>query len=160
MARLTNRQLDALAARVTDLLQEAHDAKVKEVVQSPEYLNFEKEYTDEFVSKLRVLVQDINTYELEIEVLKNKIAEAKNNVGHIYKEIHGSEYSRWGNPEAETTLNGYLNIKKTQIFKETIFDRDKTLRRVEADILLSDVANPEELVRSLVEKLKTDANIK
>lgn len=152
--------MEVLAARVTDLLQEAHDAKVKEIVESPEYINFEKEYKDETADELRVLSDLIEEADKKIEAYQRDISKAKNEAKLIKEKILGYELSTWATGDPAATLKSYLKDKKNAQYPNTNFDRDKTLRRVEADILLSDVANPEELVRSLVEKLKTDANIK
>lgn len=153
MARLTNRQLDALAARVTDLLQEAHDEQVKEVVESSKYINFENTYADEYVDKLRPLVKEITEAEQKVIILRNRINFIREEGKSIEEKILGYTLPTWNTPEPKNTLNNYLQNRKNELFKGTKFDRDKTLRRVEADILLSDVANPEELVKSLVAKL-------
>lgn len=154
MARLTNRQMEVLAARVTDLLQEAHDEQVKEVVESPEYINFEKTYSDDIVDHLRPIIKEMGKVEEEISTLRNKLGLLREEGNQIEEKILGYTLPGWRSSNPENTLSNYLAKQKNEVFKGTKFDREKTLRRVEADILLSDVANPEELVKSLVEKLK------
>lgn len=154
MARLTNRQMEVLAARVTDLLQEAHDEQVKEVVESKEYLKFEETFEDEHATKLRNLAKNFKIADKAMDDARDSMNMIRAEAKTIQEKIVGYTLPTWSSTDPETALKSYLETKKNETFKGTKFDRDKTLRRVEADILLSDVANPEELVKSLVEKLK------
>ena len=147
MAKLTNRQLDVLAARVVDLLEEAHKVDADKVKESDEYKNFEQYYTDEYTPILSEISENAAYVKKILEPLKIQLYQIKERLPDLYFNIYAPQ-------ENTNLLEQYLNRKKREKFQASYFDREKTLRRVEADIILSDVANPEELVNSLVEKLK------
>lgn len=148
MARLTNRQLDALAGRVTDLLEEAHNEQVKHVVESKEYKTFLDTYTDHNITTLRQLHDEFSDLENEREKLITKIHVSTNNIlGYGINATYGKQRILDG-------IQRYKEDRKREKYPNTTFERDKILRKVEADILLSDITNPEELIKSLVEKLK------
>lgn len=150
MARLTNRQMEVLSERVTDLLQEAHENQFGVIEKTPEYINFEKTYTDENLELLRPLKERaelIAEMESKLEFDVTKFLDSHTDT--FYSSAWGSAASK-----VEKAWKGYLQKAKDATFEIKRFDRDKTLRRVQADILLSDVSNPDELVKSLVEKLK------
>lgn len=156
MARLTNRQMEVLAERVTDLLEEQHKIENAALKASTEYIDFDRIYTDNDVEKLK---EYTNAYRLakdaaaEMEETATKYRKLAAKVGTDLKIIDESNYYF---PEPKVVLEKLLREKKDAKYKGAQFNRDKTLRRVQADILLSDVQNPEELVRSLVEKLKAN----
>lgn len=156
MAKLTNRQMDVLAERVTDLLEEANIAKRKEIEQTKEYLEYEARLMnkpDSLYNQLIRKVVEIQEVETKLEVLK----EQTKAFIEQHKEEFGTPYfTSWRNASEslKDIAKNYLVKSKEKAYPETGFDRDKTLRKVQADILLSDVANPDELVRSIVEKLK------
>lgn len=161
MARLTNRQMDVLAERVTDLLEEANREANKSIIVSPEYVNFETEYSkdpmakdaDGLVLSLRQDAAAIAAIKKDIAELESKSMSIKQAAAAKGKEL--GYYSTWTSyADPEEVLKKYLKAKKEEKFPNVAFDREKTLRRVQADILLSDVDNPEALVKSLVEKLK------
>lgn len=148
MARLTNRQLDALAGRVTDLLEEAHNEQVKHVVESKEYKTFLDTYTDYNIATLKQLHDEFSDLDNEREKLINKIHVSTNNIlGYGINASYGKQRILDG-------IQRYKEDRKREKYPNTTFERDKILRKVEADILLSDITNPEELIKSLVEKLK------
>ena len=148
MARLTNRQLDALAGRVTDLLEEAHNEQVKHVVESKEYKTFLDTYTDNNIATLKQLHDEFSDLENEREKLITKIHVSTNNIlGYGINATYGKQRILDG-------IQRYKEDRKKEKYPNTTFERDKILRKVEADILLSDITNPEELIKSLVEKLK------
>ena len=47
MAKLTNRQLDVLAARVVDLLEEQYKIESDKIKETDEYKRFKMQYTDD-----------------------------------------------------------------------------------------------------------------
>lgn len=156
MAKLTNRQMEVLAERVTDLLEEANNAKRKEIEQTPEYLEYEIKLMSEPFSLYNLLMKktmDLQETERKLDLLKEQAKE--------FVEIHREElsmpyFTSWRNASEVLTdvAKNYLKNSKEKEFPVTSFNREKTLRKVQADILLSDVANPDELVKSIVEKLK------
>jgi len=54
--------------------------------------------------------------------------------------------------DASEFIQKYIAKQKEEKFASQIFDREKMLRRVQTDMLLSDTGNTEELIRSLVAK--------
>lgn len=138
-----------LSERVTDLLEETHKAANRELVASEEYRNFEKTYSDDVVTRLQAYYKEY----LELETRKEQLEYQLNNFGQLYDiPLGGIRYG--GASSIRRQMDYYIERKKEEAFPTARFDRDKTLRRVQADILLSDVDNPDELVKSLVEKLK------
>lgn len=158
MRKLTNRQMDVLSERVTDLLEAAHVEKHKALVNSDEYKNFSVNYKDEIVERLEVLGQQIYDIEDKIVELDKQKQAIKQEVAKIHQAIHNlsTPVQTWNVPSINDIKRNYVSNMKSKRFAEIEFDRDKVLRRVQADILLSDVENPEELVRELVNKLKTN----
>lgn len=155
MARLTNRQMDVLAERVTDLLEEAHKANTEGVINSDAYKNFETTYSDSTAIDLRKKVAELKELEPKLENLQAQQSRIRREANTIGRELH--MVGMWENyTDPSSLLERYLEKKKGEVFPDAAFNREKTLRRVSADILLSDVENPEQLVKSLVEKLKQD----
>ena len=154
MARLTNRQMEVLSERVTDLLEEQHKIDNKAIKESAEYINFEITYADENIDKLKSILNAYNLAKSKSEEYDEEAKRHKKSATKIGVELRIAEENSYYIPEPKLLLEKALKTKKEQKYAGTTFNRDKTLRRVQADILLSDVQNPEELVRSLVEKLK------
>lgn len=153
MRRLSNAQMNILAERVTDLLEEAGKESRAQILESDEYRNFEKTYSDETLKDLKILAEQEKKFidqkeaaEQELERVRRATKDCLTQAG---KQV---ETYRTYYPGREVT--NYLENKKNEKFSASMFNRDKILRKVQADILLSDVDNPEELVRSLVDKLK------
>lgn len=155
MARkLTNLQMNILAERVTDLLEEANRQKVIELSKSKEYTDFEANYTDETVKNLKDLSIEYAKINKDIETLNRQKEYIHDTIRTCYYNRTGSEFARWAVRPPETELKEYLADKKAEVYPDVSFNRDKTLRKIQADILLSDVDNPEELVGALVNKFK------
>lgn len=155
MARkLTNLQMNILAERVTDLLEEANRQKVIELSKSKEYTDFEVTYVDDVVKELRGLDMTYANLKREIEALEARKESIKEKVREYFKKRTGNELARWNSRTPIEELKDYLADKKAEVYPDSSFNRDKTLRKVQADILLSDVDNPEELVTALVNKFK------
>lgn len=154
--RLTNMQMTVLSERVTDLLEEAHKKQYKGVKESAAYQNFEKEYQDTTAENLAQLNREYIAKQTEIAKLEQEKENLK--VASTSAAVSAGYLKNWSNQTVNPTeaLEWYLRKKKNEVYPDVYFNRDKTLRRVQADILLSDVDNPEELVRSLVEKMKED----
>lgn len=144
MAKLTNRQLDVLAARVVDLLEEQHKIESDKIKETDEYKKFKMQYTDDSTE----LLTSIQVKALRIKSLKQELD------ADIKKLSNDVFVNKWAPENNTEVLEDYLERRRNEAFPTARFDRDKTLRRVEADIILSDVSNPEELIKSLVTKLK------
>ena len=144
MAKLTNRQLDVLAARVVDLLEEQHKIESDKIKETDEYKRFKMQYTDDTTELLT-----------SIQVKARRLKSLKEEIDTEIKKLSSDVYvNRWAPENNTEVLEDYLEKRRNEAFPTARFDRDKTLRRVEADIILSDVSNPEELIKSLVTKLK------
>lgn len=148
MARLTNRQMDVLAERVTDVLEQEHTKNTEKLRNSEEYTKFTETYKDDIVNALTDLLEKAKEAERLKDVLEEETNKIRDKVGNFYYNSYRPESS------LKDGINSYLEKKRKEKYPEAEFNRDKVLRRVQADILLSDVTNPEELVNSLVEKLK------
>lgn len=145
MKKLTNKQMEVLSERVTDLLQENHEKEIQTVTNSEEFRNFETEYSDKVVEKL-------NRIQSTLEAIKKEKQALAQEVDTIARD--NDIWHRWQSNDPEILRSKYIDKKKEEKFGNTHFDREKILRKVQADILLSDIENPEELVASLVDKLK------
>lgn len=149
MAKLTNRQLDVLAARVVDLLEEQHKIEADKIRESEEYKNFDKVYTDEYTEELAKIESDVQYFALLKRQVTDRIQKLRD------KDVEClPSFNTWTLEQNTELVSNYLTNKKRKVFETSYFNREKTLRRVEADIILGDVSNPEELIKSLVEKLK------
>lgn len=149
--------MDVLSERVTDLLEEAYKASSNNVTTTPEYINFDSTFEDDITKKLRTKAAQYTEAQAKVEYnqnltanLRKDAAEIAKQVGQIPKDASSGWYSLYPND----VLRRYIQEQKEKQFPNAEFNREKTLRRVQADILLSDVENPEQLVKSLVEKLK------
>lgn len=150
MARLTNRQMDVLAERVTDVLEQEHIKNTEKLRNSEEYTKFTETYKDDVVKALTDLLEKAKEVERLKDILEEETNKIRDKVGNFYYNSYRPEGS------LREGITQYLKEKRREQYPEAEFNRDKVLRRVQADILLSDVTNPEELVRSLVEKLKVN----
>lgn len=137
--------MEVLSERVTDLLQENHEKEIQTVTNSEEFRNFETEYSDKVVEKL-------NRIQSTLEAIKKEKQALAQEVDTIARD--NDIWHRWQSNDPEILRSKYIDKKKEEKFGNTHFDREKILRKVQADILLSDIENPEELVASLVDKLK------
>ena len=145
--KLTNRQMDVLAGRVTDLLQEAHKAKYEQIKNSEEYKN----YSDAVVKEVQDLHKEIIKIEEEKEKLAKVISDLRTKQENLLYPEGRKIYYYF---DVHKELANYIEMKKEEKYPELAFNRNKILRKVQADILLSEISNPEQLVSSLVEKLK------
>jgi hypothetical protein len=144
MAKLTNRQLDVLAARVVDLLEEQYKIESDKIKETDEYKRFKMQYTDDTTELLT-----------SIQVKARRLKSLKEEIDTEIKKLSSDVYvNRWALENNTEVVEDYLEKRRDEAFPTARFDRDKTLRRVEADIILGDVSNPEELIKSLVTKLK------
>lgn len=135
--------MDILAERVTDLLEETHREHNKTLKASPEYVDF-----DSTLSNDPVYIQ-LKEFEEKFRKFEDLKLDLEQFATH-----QGLSFNKWESKPATALRESYAQKKKREKFPHANFERDKTLRRVQSDILLSDVTNPEELIQSLVEKLK------
>lgn len=145
MAKLTNRQMEILAERVVDILEEQHKEKASKIRSTEEYLNFEQSYYDDNIQRIAIFEKNIEDF---VKLKKKLIAEAD----ELNKlPIYVNTYNLDQNKDREL-IKEYVQGMKDKTFEVEPFDRYKMLRKIQADILLSDVGNPEELVNSMVNK--------
>lgn len=154
--KLTNTQMNILAERVTDLLEEANKVANKEILESEEYIHFKDLYSDEVVTTLQEFDTTLNSLEATQEQIKDQIDDIKKKAFAINKFYNLGHNSWTSKLEPNTVLEGYLEKRKLEKYPGVEFNRDKTLRRAQADILLSNLGDvtAEELVNQLVNKLK------
>lgn len=148
--------MNILAERVTDLLEEQHRESNKKVLESEEYKNFKEVYIDEISSTLRSLDNNLVELEDKQDEIKEQIEQIKKRAFTMYKSL-GFHTTTWqSRMEPEEVLEAYLEKRKNEKYPGAEFNRDKTLRRAQADILLSNLGDvtAEELVNQLVNKLK------
>jgi len=152
MAKLTNMQMQLLAGRVVDLLEEQHKEANADVTRTLEYINFEKTYDDDILHQMREndkilknLQEIIDKTTAQKDLLRTQIQE-------VAKEYNIQNTSYWSKMDASEFIQKYIAKQKEEKFASQIFDREKMLRRVQTDMLLSDTGNTEELIRSLVAK--------
>lgn len=154
MARkLTNTQMDILADRAADLIEAEYAERAKSITVTPEYINFDKEFTDDTVAKLRVLSNCVNDIEAQIQSLelqRNEIYEETK----LFCVNNNLPYNKWYKVNPNDVLEKYLAAKKDEVFPNVTFNRDKVLRKLKADILISNLEDTSELVNSIVETFK------
>ena len=151
MARLTNRQMEVLAERVVDILEEQHKANNAAAQTSQEYIEFESTFSDPLVEKFKEdakivahSTQLVEEYNRQIRGIETETYEM------LPQDARVSNY--WSKRiSPEEALASYLRYKKEEKFGKS-FDRDKILRRVSADILLAEAGSADELVKNIVEK--------
>lgn len=152
MARkLTNAQMNILAERVTDLLEEANEAKMKSTKESAEYVNFDTEYSDEIADVLR-------KNKIDCDLKKAQKKQIEEDLERIDAESQALVPNTYRYADTGRVLSDYLTRQKDIKYPGMNFNRDKILRKVQADILLSDIDNPEQLVQELVTKLNKPEN--
>jgi len=150
--RLTNAQMDILAERVTDLLEEANNEKQRQLKDNPKYKNYLAYIANSDTiykegSRLRHEAEELDTQQ---QLLAKRL--------EVYAEKYKDEVGStpyWGSTKdkIQKLLDGYVDRKREEEFPVSVFNRDKILRKVKADILLSDVDNNDELVKTLVAKM-------
>lgn len=150
MRKLTNAQMDILAERVVDLIEEAGKLERDKIIKSKEYIEWENNFKDPNLDFIKANLDKIAEYNKQINKLTGLNRDAKDAITRIADEAK-LNYNYYN---LEEVPSRFIAKKKAEAFGSTIFERDKMLRKVKADILLSDVDNPDELVKSLVEKLK------
>ena len=151
MAKLTNRQMEVLAERVVDILEEQHKANNAAEQTSQEYIEFESTFSDPLVEKFKedakiveYNAQLVEEYNRQIKLVENEAYEMLPQEARV-----GNHWSKRIDPK--DALASYLKYKKEQRFGKS-FDRDKILRRVSADILLAEAGSADELVKNIVDK--------
>jgi hypothetical protein len=162
MKRLTNLQMQVLSKEVTNQLKKAHQEKTADITRSDEYINFDTVYTDDIIETLRTALTTmrqkkavIDGIDKEIDIIGDEIEEfvkKRGDTPELKKVL--SAYSYNAPHRLDNILNNYTEYKKNQVFKETVFNEEEMLNTVQANILLSEIGDPKELVYNLVEKFK------
>jgi len=157
MAKLTNAQMDILGERATDILQEKHKEKYDAVLNSSEFKEFEDTYYDDVIQELVRLsghINDIKAKEKDLEALQESYKQMTRNLSTALniKNISSYYYEPREIAEPDKLKEKYLELKKKEKFSYADFDYAKTLRKVKADILLSSIGDPAQLVNELVTK--------
>jgi len=142
--------MDILAERVVDLIEESGKEERNRVLKSKEYIEWENDFKDANLDLIKVSLNKITDIDNEIDKLNSKRRDHQECIKRIADEAKLS-YNYY---DLREVPNKYIKKKKQEAFNVSMFNRDKMLRKVKADILLSDVDNPDELVKSLVNKLK------
>lgn len=145
MKRLTNRQMEILSEAVVNALQEKHEEATKALREGDEYKNFEKSYTDDFIVKSKKYLEHIKD-------LTDELDKAQEAYAQFARTAFPTGYLNTRPSGIETLINAYLEKRKRELYPQALFNREKMLTTIQADILLSDVGDPKELVASLVDK--------
>lgn len=141
MARLTNKQLEVLAASIVDKLEEDFELKKKNYKESQEYKDkYEKLLKNPQYKKMEQLLNAIE----EADKLRNeKINEAKD----LYRKVFDVSYVSYPSKDyLDRFKRQFLNIRNIH------FDREKLMNKVMADILLGDSTDAKEIFEKLTEK--------
>ncbi len=154
MAKLTNKMMEVLSERAVDILEEKHKASQKNIIDSEEYANFVNNYdlsSDETAQKINEFSKKCAEFEALGEALKE---EAKKLAKEL--DIHVNTY----HIEADSNkklLKTYLKNERDKKYQTKYFNREKMLRQIQADILLSEVGNPEQLVNQVVKTYDSES---
>lgn len=154
MRRLTNTQMEVLAQATVDKLEEMHIAKTKDIIESEEYKNFDKTYSDETLKKLHdtyILLQELQD---QIHSLENQLDTI---VAQAAKEHPNYVDNRsWKNKVSILTeaIEKYQREKKNEVYPNIKFEKEKLLTKIKAEILLSSIADPNELIKELTTKFE------
>lgn len=156
MARkLTNTQMEILAERAADLIEIEYTERNKDIINSEDYLNFDNTYVDDIVMAL-------DTYGTDLRIIQAKKDELEAKEKVVYEEVkdflikNKLGHSGWWKNDPTDALKKYLERKKEEVFPGTKFERDKVLRKLKADILLSNLDDTNELVLSIVNSFKNN----
>ena len=149
MAKLTNKMIEVLSERVVDILEEQHNIAAEEIKKSSDYINFNEEYYDDILMELSSFQHEFNEYRR----LQSKIEDEAKRL-NVNPDVYLNSYAVSNARENAVTdaIESYLDKQKKKKFPTISFDRDKMLRKIQADILLSEVGNPEEIVKQTTAK--------
>lgn len=141
--------MEVLAERVVDILEEQHKVDSKEITKKEDYINFENEYFDDILADLSNLKKKFEEYrELQTEI-ENA---ARTLTTHPDVYINSFALTNGRADTINDAIKTYLERQKEKKFPTVSFNREKMLRKVQADILLSEVGNPEEIVKQTASK--------
>lgn len=165
MKRLTNLQMQVLSKEVTNQLKKAHEEKYKSIVESEEYTNFEAFYNDSITYLLKDAINMATAHDLKIKQLEDIKTEALDKFEKAIEAVREEtkdkdlkkilySYNYHNTNNLQRVLENYLHEMRTRKYKETSFNEDEMLNTVQASILLSEIGDPKELVKELVDKFK------
>lgn len=154
MRRLTNTQMEVLAQATVDKLEEMHIAKTKDIIESEEYKNFDKTYSDETLKKLHdtyILLQELQD---QIHSLENQLDTIVAQAAKEHPNYVGNR--SWKNKVSILTeaIEKYQREKKNEVYPNIKFEKEKLLTKIKAEILLSSIADPNELIKELTTKFE------
>lgn len=165
MAKFTNKQLVVLSNAIVDRLEEKAKEQTIAVRNSDEYKNFENE-----IVKENPLLQELVDYanleanlQSEIDKASKRKEEVVEQANKLLKEKMGvetEEYNYFGTRRrwysASSMLEYILNKMKKEKFADKIFNREQTLNKVQAEILLGDVSDAKEVFDQVVTKFSSN----
>jgi hypothetical protein len=165
MAKFTNRQLDLLSESIVERLKEEHEAKHAELLESDEYVNFEKNYIEQTpaLKEAQSKIDQAKALEERIDELKTQIKMLETEAGAALKKggFSVTETASWGGTRylsPEHALRAATKHAKREKFKESNFDFEKMLRKVQAEILLGDVTDAKQILEQMVQKFSPENN--
>lgn len=153
MGRLTNKQMELLSERVVDILETRHNELHEDATKSESYVKFEEQFYDDVTSNAREQKELQDNLEKQVEILNERIDKIKRDTHKLAVELNiRDENNYYKKMDVADFIKLYLAKRKKEQFDAKIFQRDKMLRKIQTDLLLSDTGNTEELINSLVAK--------
>lgn len=154
MRRLTNTQMEVLAQATVDRLEEMHIAKTKDVFESEEYKNFDTTYSDEVLTKITDAYCILQETQAEIDSLEKQMSHIIENMAKEYPNYVDNR--NWRNKISilQEAIEKYRKEKKRETFTGLDFEKEKLLTKIKAEILLSSIADPNELIKELTTKFE------
>ena len=153
MGRLTNKQMELLSERVVDILETRHNELYEDATKSESYVKFEEQFYDDVTSNAREQKELQDNLEKQVEILNERIDKIKRDTHKLAVELNiRDENNYYKKMDVAEFIKLYLAKRKKEQFDAKIFQRDKMLRKIQTDLLLSDTGNTEELINSLVAK--------
>ncbi len=153
MGRLTNKQMELLSERVVDILETRHNELHEDATKSESYVKFEEQFYDDVTSNAREQKELQDNLEKQVEILNERIDKIKRDTHKLAVELNiRDENNYYKKMDVADFIKLYMAKRKKEQFDAKIFQRDKMLRKIQTDLLLSDTGNTEELINSLVAK--------
>lgn len=140
MGKLTSNEFRILVDTICNKINQADKEHARIILESPEYKNFERDYSDASVRKLKSLAQAQEKINEQTKKLAEKLREKKISVGT--------------QAPASSLLSAYINHKKKQRFGNPSSMRVRLRSMVESEVLLAqNETDLEAMINRIIQKL-------
>lgn len=163
MAKLTNLQLDLLSNEIVDNLEKTLKDKVNSIKESDDYVNFEEKLAeqDQKFKSLYDLYQNYKSLRIDEKIIQEKKDAVNSKLKDLVMNMDPASRnnSKWRTGYQMYEL--YVDRKRDEVFDLPEYDREKLIRKIQAQILLGDVTyeslrDTKEIFNRMLEKFSKE----